>query len=1753
MSSDEISSLKRKLLSASDEVACIVGQGRLAVKEPNKINSFMGMFKVLEKYYSIFEEAYDRLLGLADSSKSDLTFPSTEEKALKDNTRRYYYEANAIHYKLSSSEPAALQTSSQNVTISSDLNAHSNDLPKIPLPKFDGQILNWPKFRDTFTSLVHNNDRITSIKKFFYLTSSLVGEAESVLKHIPLEDKNYSLAWRTLTGAFENPRLIGAAYLNQILAFKPIQGKPTIEIIKTFLAKICDNVAAFKLLGIEDETSFILLHLALRCLDPTTRDQFEVAHKHEPFPTFDQLSKYLRERCLTLQLADGANVKFEESSSKSSFVKFNKFSPKSTLLASSDSSNSQSSKPHFMQKSCVVCHEGSHPLVGCKKFVRSSVEQRLDFLKNWKGCRNCLSTTHQSSHCSSKWSCRWCNAKHHSYLCKSLNTVDRPTSSNFCVEDDQINSTVNERPSPSTSTSVCTHLSRRSEMILGTIIAEIKDARGIFQPVRMVLDSGSHCSFLTQKCLRRLGLRITPSSVKVSSIGQSQFDGVKGEVFCDIRPVNKTQPILSTKALVVQNITNALPTIPVPSHIWKKYSQYPLADPKFYETSPVEFLIGVDLFTDIWRGNAVSIDRQLPKLFPTVFGHVVMGSFSDNSPNVKVVPTLFTVTQDDDLTKGIAKFWEIEELPTTSITNPDDQICEDHFINTHQRLPDGSYMVSLPFISSPPDLSSVSALSLRRFYNLETKFQRNPILRNLYLEFMTDYLNLGHMNITDDMPKYVIPHHSILKEDRNKTKLRVVFDASARADHGSLNDYLMTGPKLQTDIRDVLLNFRSHKWVFVTDFVKMYRCIWVDPKDRPYQCIYWRSSPDKSVDTYQCNTVTYGLTSSPYLALRTVKQLCVDEGEAFPEAVRVLLRDTYIDDVATGTNSLSDAIKLRDDLITLLAKGNFTLSKWASNHPKLLEKIESSDKNEDPVSLSSKEDTTLKILGLQWNPDIDCFTYKFEPIRPVFTKRAILSNIAKIYDPLGFLSPFVITMKMIMQELWKLRIGWDQHIPDNLSKLWQSLISDINILSTLRIPRYVFTDSKHQYQIIGFSDASEKAYCAAIYLKVISSTNTFTNLLVAKTKLAPLKTLSVPRLELLGALLLSKLYSSIQPFIQILGNERLEDIFYTDSTIVLGWLATPPYLLKTFIANRVLEITNIIPYSLWCHVCTDHNPSDLGTRGLTPHQLINNQLWWTGPSWMLFPASSWPRSVIPTPTDELPELKPVLCVTASNETRSSFILAFIERFSSYPRLLRTFARIKRLFYNARKSNSPHVGPIQLCEIEDALIIFIKAVQLHYFFKGNFDNQEPTMKRFLKLNPFLDNAGVLRAGGRLYHAQLPFNHKHPVLLPPDCHLSTLIVDHFHRIHLHPGPSLLQAIIQTEFWIPSLRRLVRKRIFMCVKCYKFRAKTLIPKMGDLPSQRLKGERAFLRVGIDFAGPFSMKFSSRRNSPISKAYMCLFICMASKALHLEAVSSLSTSAFLSTLDRFTARRGVPADIYTDCGTTFIAASKHLKELWEWFQKTSTQSEILDHCTVRHIHWHFNPPLASHFGGLWEAGVKSAKIYLKKAVGDSALTYEEFSTLLAQIEAILNSRPLCPLSSDPAECEYLSPGHFLIGEPLLSIPEPSLLDERLNTLDRWQLVKRMIEFFWRRWRIEYLSSLQSRVKWNKSSPSLTIGDLALLKDPNTPLMNWPMGRVIEVHPGHDGVVRVVTIKTSKNTYKRPVTKLIPLIPANSPPMMAQ
>ncbi|XP_018402190.1 PREDICTED: uncharacterized protein LOC108779300 [Cyphomyrmex costatus] len=313
-----------------------------------------------------------------------------------------------------------------------------------------------------------------------------------------------------------------------------------------------------------------------------------------------------------------------------------------------------------------------------------------------------------------------------------------------------------------------------------------------------------------------------------------------------------------------------------------------------------------------------------------------------------------------------------------------------------------------------------------------------------------------------------------------------------------------------------------------------------------------------------------------------------------------------------------------------------------------------------------------------------------------------------------------------------------------------------------------------------------------------------------------------------------------------------------------------------------------------------------------------------------------------------------------------------------------------------------------------------------------------------------------------------------------------------------------------------------------------------MGDLPMQRVTLSKPFNSTGVDYCGPIYIREGSRRNSKRLKAFVAVFVCMATKAAHLEVVSNLTTDAFLNAFKRFIARRGKPANVFSDNGTIFTGANRELEELRALCSQEEHQLKVINETAKERINWHFIPPRAPHFGGLWETTVKVFKRHFYKIVGETPLTFEEASTFTSQVEAILNSRPLTAMSLDPNDMSYISAGHFLIGDTLTSYPEPNLMQIQTNRLTRWQHLEQMRQHFWKRWSNDYLLQLQHRIKWCANhGPSIQIGQLVICREDGTPPLKWVLGRILEIFLGEDNIVRAATVKTATGSYKRPASKL--------------
>lgn len=1621
-------------------------------------------------------------------------------------------EFDDLYYSIKSRERdlvALVNKLSEKSAISHNL--YSNvKLPRVELPVFSGDLGEYQSFMELFVSLIHRNSDLSDIEKFHYLTLSLRDEPQSLIKSLKLSASNYRVALDLLNKRYSNKRIIANHYVQAMNNIRPISERSA-KSLKYVVDNFSENLSAFKALitDADAQIDFVLVNLLLHKLDIETRERFELSiADSDELPSLQSLVDFVDSHCRALESVDG-------SCSKNKSIRKDFYS-KSKLKVSTPVAlvvNRNTLK-------CVLCKQ-EHELHHCSSFLSKTPFERFKIVKSSHYCINCLSQSHLIKDCRSAFTCKKCRNKHHTLLHFSK-AKHVPEVIDVVEPVMTVNTVQSEQPGPST---VLANMpSFTSTVLLSTVVLQVADNSGAFQPVRAVLDSGSQLSFISESCMQRLGIPRVHFSMAINGLNQSPSVVSKGISTCVVK--SRCSPSTFTvDAVVIPSVCCDMPSVNLDPSGWSHLTNLTLGDPYYYKKQPVEMLLGCEVLPHILLGNVIrGRSSDEPLAVSTIFGYVLMGKVSCPSPERGHSSSLFVETS---LAEILHQFWELENVPDLD-KKYDEDYCERHFRSTHFRDAHGRYVVSLPFKDSKPCLGKSRAIALRRFHVMEKSFDRDSNVRDQYMQFMQNYLDSGHMEkipVSEPVPDdaYYIPQHCVFKDG----KIRVVFDASCKSSNGvSLNDTLHIGPKLQQDISTLLTRFRFHAYVLVGDIKQMYRQILVRPEDRDYQRILFRFDSSDPVEDYRLNTVTYGLAPAPFLALRAILQLAIDEKETYACAAKVLARDVYVDDVLTGACSMEAVVKLQQDLSSLAALGGFPLRKWVSNAPEILSSVPV-DQLQD-IMFDSETRSTIKVLGLRWSPYSDRFTYSVQPRPDVFTKRTMLSELARIFDPLGFLAPVTMFCKSLIQHLWTIGLGWDDPLPSAIHSRWMQYARELPMLSKISVERYVLVDKPdYSFEFHAFCDASQTGYAAVIYLKVISNTQEIqTFLIVSKSKLAPLKRVSVPRLELCAALLLSRLLHTV------LGTFRLlistyKVFAWTDSTVVLHWLSSSPHRWKIFVANRVAQIQEVIPSHCWFYVPSLSNPADCASRGILPSQLVGHSLWWFGPPWLELSRDSWPSqppSLGGPPQEVVSEVASNTLMVVSEDS----FLSLLDRYSSLLRLLRVTCWCLRFAENCRGIRSRSTVFTRV-ELHRSLVVWIRLVQQELFSSDikQLAQQRLCSKPLRKLNPFLDENSILRVGGRLKNSSLPFEEKHPILLPRQHRLTTLLIEHYHKIYLHPGFNTLHSLLRRQFWILSPRRALRHVLSKCHTCFRVKPTISCPPMGDLPASRISQAKAFKFTGVDFGGPFTITMNKVRGAKTLKAYLCLFVCFTTKAVHLELASDLSTEAFLAAFRRFISRRGQCVRIHSDCGTNFIGANR---EIMKCMQSAVERENFV---------WNFNVPSGPHMGGLWEAGIKSVKGHLVRIVGEQILTFEELSTVFVQIEAILNSRPLCSLSSDPNDLQALTPNHFLNLEPLGSFIAEDYSDLPLNRLSRWQRILALQQTFWRRWSREYLHTLQQRNKWTEPCDNFTVGTLVVIKDDVTPPLRWRLGRVIEVHPGHDGVIRIATVHTANGTYRRPIVKL--------------
>lgn len=500
---------------------------------------------------------------------------------------------------------------------------------------------------------------------------------------------------------------------------------------------------------------------------------------------------------------------------------------------------------------------------------------------------------------------------------------------------------------------------------------------------------------------------------------------------------------------------------------------------------------------------------------------------------------------------------------------------------------------------------------------------------------------------------------------------------------------------------------------------------------------------------------------------------------------------------------------------------------------------------------------------------------------------------------------------------------------------------------------------------------------------------------------------------------------------------------WTDSKIVLGWINGNPDRYKKFIASRIRKINKLSDKRNWYHVEGINNSADCASRGLLPSQLSAHELWWNGPSFLHDENFSPNKQNFKTDHERE--------ITITNANTNVSILSDI---TSFHGLKKTMAYALRFIWNCKNRNNKRIGVLTMDEIDQAQTVILKSIQFEFFNDEisllSKDKPLPKTNRLVALSPFIDENGLLRVGGRLSRADLPFDARHQILLPKKHPITDSIIKEKHEACNHGGPKLTESVFRQRYWITDSQRSIKSVVRKCINCFKTNPKPMHQYMADLPANRVNVPRKpFFNTALDYTGCIFIKMANGRGHRTTKAYISIFVCMATKAMHLEVVSELTAAAFIAAFRRFVVRRGAMRHLHSDNGTNFVSSNKILMENAE-LEAEEYHKVICNELIKNETRWHFSPPGAPHFNGLAEAAVKTVKLHLIKTIGDTKLTFEEMATLLAQIEACVNSRPLCPLSSSPDDIGVLTPGHFLVGEPLVSPPEQNHLESNINWLTR-------------------------------------------------------------------------------------------------------
>ncbi len=1323
-------------------------------------------------------------------------------------------------------------------------------------------------------------------------------------------------------------------------------------------------------------------------------------------------------------------------------------------------------------------------------------------------CFNCATKPHRAAVCTSKSSCTICNKRHHTSICDQTKDKDNGGPGND-------NKQINKGPAKKLMTD-----GANGEGVFPIVVVRVN---GI--TCRVLIDSGASSSYASAKLINLFNIK--PSEIKRQRVDMLMSSCSSLMESYDVN-ISATDESYSMNVNVTKVEKGQLLSVNNPEYrkLKQRYEhlkpvQIDDDDPK--QQLPVHVILGTGEYSRIKTDERPLVGGDCePVAERTKLGWFVM------SPEADVDHRTMLLTQTSRA--DFESLCRLDVLGLADTSEEDQDPVYQDFKEQLVRDPAGWYEATLHWKAEHQNLPTNEKGSLRRLSNLVKRLERKGTYRD-YDNVIQEQLRDG---IIEAAPKesakkeFYIPHKEIVKKSAETTKLRIVYDASAKESNSqpSLNDCLHPGPALQNQLWNILVRARFSPILLTGDLEKAFLQIRIRELERDSLRFHWKPPGSDSIEVYRFTRALFGLTCSPFLLGGVLNEHLNSWESRCPEIVKEIRDGLYVDDLMAGGVRVEEVAEKKVKATEIFQDATFRLHKWHSNVRELEEPSDADVDAEEPSDadvdaeeptyakqqLGSKQ-TETKLLGLPWDKTQDNLSVVTCNEKPATTKRAALSQLAKVYDPLGLVSPTTLFGKLLYREMCEAKFSWDVEFPEVFQKKWEEWCNRMPECFSVPRPLAPYFVPIESITLHAFGDASKLGVAAVVYAVVEQEQGTTQGLVCSKSRLAK-KNLTIPRQELVGGHMAVNLASNVEAAI---GVEKVSSIHcWLDSTVALYWIGGQGEY-RQFVANRVRKIKEHDRVR-WHYVPTKQNPADLGSRG---GDVSKNELWLRGPTW-LSNQSEWPADVVLEASSEVKEeekrerVSTQALVTVSQE-RDEFD-RLIETYH-LRKVLRIGAWIQRFLRNCRNRGATReTGPLKTSEIEAQRKWWTRRVQ---------QSEQITEDEKIQLNLQPNDDGLLECRGRI-------EGDYPLFLPRNTTFTLRVVEQAHLITLHGGVATTMAKVRERYWVPKLRQLVKQVRSKCWGCKRFRVKAFeAPPPGPLPKTRTQGSTPFEIVGVDFAGPIRYK----KGKSEKKAYLSMFACSLCRAVHLELLKSLEAVEFVRCLKRFIVRRGKPKLIYSDNGTTFKATDKWLK-LVQWDERVS--GVLTEFC----IEWRFNLSRAAWWGGQFERLIGLFKRSFHKTVGNGMLAFEELEEVVLDVERALNDRPLSYVEND-VELPVLTPYSLLHVNPsYLPELESHNIDDR-ELRKREKFLKRCKESMWKRWSKEYIRGLreQHRRKVNKNGQYPDIGDAVIVHDGDEKNRNkWKLAIVSRLIEGRDGTVRAVKLRTAKGQLERSIQHLYPL-----------